>query len=75
MVNEAKEAKNEGCAVKEEREAGLSRTVEHRTKRRECITKFHGIRGRMPLSYNYRKVAVGEQGICKKDGKMVFCDQ
>ncbi|PSS11778.1 Glycosyltransferase family protein like [Actinidia chinensis var. chinensis] len=62
----------------EEREVGLSsRRRDHRKRRGECIREFHRIFGRMPLRYSYGKVvdSVGEQGLCDKGGKLVFCDQ
>ncbi|PON76456.1 Exostosin, C-terminal [Parasponia andersonii] len=59
-------------------EVGLSsRRGEHRKRRGECINEFHRVLGRMPLRYSYGKVvnSVGEQGLCRKEGKLVFCDQ
>ncbi|KAJ7966019.1 glycosyltransferase family protein 64 C3 [Quillaja saponaria] len=59
-------------------EVGLSsRRKEHRKRRGECIRKFHSLLGKMPLRYSYGKVvnSVGEQGLCEKGGKLVFCDQ
>lgn len=62
-------------------EAGLSSIKrghgEHRKKRGECIREFHKILGRMPLRYNFGKVvnSVSEQGLCRKGGKLVPCDQ
>ncbi|XP_012064660.2 glycosyltransferase family protein 64 C3 [Jatropha curcas] len=58
--------------------AGLSsRKREHRKRRGQCITEFHKLLGRMPLRYNYGKIvnSVGEQGLCMKGGKLVFCDR
>ncbi|KAM6542347.1 hypothetical protein CsatB_006794 [Cannabis sativa] len=58
-------------------EVGLSsRRREHRKRRGECINEFHRVLGRMPLRYSYGKVvnSVGEQGLCRKGGKLVFCD-
>ncbi|KAK7260746.1 hypothetical protein RIF29_27042 [Crotalaria pallida] len=54
-----------------------SRKGEHRKRRGWCIREFHRVLGRMPLRYSYGKVvdSVGEQGLCKKGGKLVFCDQ
>ncbi|XP_061336530.1 glycosyltransferase family protein 64 C3 [Gastrolobium bilobum] len=54
-----------------------SRKGEHRKRRGWCITEFHRLLGRMPLRYSYGKVvdSVGEQGLCLKGGKLVFCDQ
>ncbi|KAL3506690.1 hypothetical protein ACH5RR_032072 [Cinchona calisaya] len=72
------DARNEGVVGKEEREAGLSsRRRDHRKRRGECIREFHRILGRMPLRYSYGKVvnSVGEQGLCEKGGKLLFCDQ
>lgn len=60
------------------REAGLSsRRVEHRKRRGKCIREFHRVMGKMPLMYSYGKVvnSVGEQGLCRKSGKLVFCDR
>lgn len=50
---------------------------EHRKRRGWCIMEFHRMLGRMPLRYSYGKVvdSVGEQGLCQKSGKLVFCDQ
>ncbi|KAL1355761.1 hypothetical protein HN51_007745 [Arachis hypogaea] len=56
---------------------GLSgRKGEHRRRRGWCITEFHRVLGMMPLRYNYGKVvdSVGEQALCNKRGKLVFCD-
>ncbi|TKY58255.1 Glycosyltransferase family protein 64 C3 [Spatholobus suberectus] len=54
-----------------------SRKGGHRKRRGWCIRKFHRVLGRMPLRYSYGKVvdSVGEQGLCNKGGKLVFCDQ
>lgn len=60
------------------REVGLSsRRVEHRKRRGKCIREFHRVMGKMPLLYSYGKVvnSVGEQGLCRKAGKLVFCDR
>ncbi|KAJ8758763.1 hypothetical protein K2173_000484 [Erythroxylum novogranatense] len=60
------------------KEVGLSsRRGEHRKRRGDCIRKFHKSLGRMPLTYSYGKTvnSVGEQGLCMKGGKLVFCDQ
>ncbi|ESQ46264.1 hypothetical protein EUTSA_v10000547mg, partial [Eutrema salsugineum] len=60
------------------REVGLSsRRVEHRKRRGKCIREFHRVMGKMPLMYSYGKVvnSVGEQGLCRKSGKLVFCDR
>ncbi|OVA19274.1 Exostosin-like [Macleaya cordata] len=60
------------------REVGLSsRRREHRKRRGDCIREFHRLLGRMPLRYSYGKVvnSVGEQGLCLKGGKLVFCDE
>ncbi|CAI8605784.1 unnamed protein product [Vicia faba] len=57
---------------------GLSgRKGEHRKNRGWCISEFHRALGRMPLRYSYGKVvdSIGEQGLCRKGGKLVFCDQ
>lgn len=78
------DARNDGEGLKEVeekkrvREAGLSsRKGDHRKRRGECIREFHRVLGRMPLRYSYGKVvnSVGEQGLCEKGGKLVFCDQ
>ncbi|KAL5558772.1 hypothetical protein UlMin_034983 [Ulmus minor] len=58
-------------------EVGLSsRRGKHRKRRGKCINEFHRVLGRMPLRYSYGKVvdSVGEQGLCSKGGKLVFCD-
>ncbi|XP_058728578.1 glycosyltransferase family protein 64 C3 [Vicia villosa] len=57
---------------------GLSgRKGVHRKNRGWCISEFHRAMGRMPLRYSYGKVvdSIGEQGLCRKGGKLVFCDQ
>lgn len=56
---------------------GLSKRKEHWERRGNCITEFHRLLGVMPLRYSYGKVVggVGEQGVCSKGGKLVFCDQ
>lgn len=73
------DARNEGEEEGEGvTEVGLSsRRRDHRKRRGECIREFHRILGRMPLRYSYGKVvnSVGEQGLCEKGGKLVFCDQ
>ncbi|KAI4316183.1 hypothetical protein L6164_024187 [Bauhinia variegata] len=59
------------------KDVGLSsRRREHRKRRGQCIRKFHKVLGKMPLRYSYGKVvnSVGEQGLCQKGGKLVFCD-
>lgn len=71
------DARNEGEG-REEREVGLSsRKGEHRKRRGECIGEFHRLLGKMPLRYSYGKVtdAIGEQGLCEKGGKLVYCDR
>lgn len=54
-----------------------SRKGQHRKRRGKCISEFHRVMERMPLRYSYGKVvnSVGEQGLCLKGGKLVFCDQ
>lgn len=54
-----------------------SRRSKHRKRRGDCIREFHRVLGRMPLRYSYGKVvnSVGEQGLCSKGGKLVFCDE
>lgn len=72
------DARNEGGIGKEEREVGLSsRRGEHRKRRGDCIGEFHRILGTVPLRYSCGKLvnSVGEQGLCEKGGKLVFCDQ
>ncbi|KAL1199330.1 Glycosyltransferase family protein 64 C3 [Cardamine amara subsp. amara] len=74
------DARNEEEEEVEERvrDVGLSsRRVEHRKRRGKCIREFHRVMGKMPLIYSYGKVvnSVGEQGLCRKAGKLVFCDQ
>ncbi|KAF8407352.1 hypothetical protein HHK36_006480 [Tetracentron sinense] len=72
------DGRNEEERRKVVRDVGLSsRRGDHRKRRGDCIRKFHGVLGRMPLRYSYGKVvnSVGEQGLCKKGGKLVFCDQ
>ncbi|XP_021819355.1 glycosyltransferase family protein 64 C3 [Prunus avium] len=59
-------------------QVGLSsRKGKHRKRRGECIGEFHRVLGRMPLRFSYGKIvnSVGEQGLCQKGGKLVFCDQ
>lgn len=71
--NEEEEEVDEGV-----RDVGLSsRRVEHRKRRGKCIREFHRVMGKMPLMYSYGKVvnSVGEQGLCRKAGKLVFCDR
>ncbi|XP_057957524.1 glycosyltransferase family protein 64 C3 [Malania oleifera] len=77
------DARNDGRPGLEEEEnrvieVGLSsRRGEHRKRRGECIREFHRVLGRMPLRYSYGKVvnSVGEQGLCEKKGKLVYCDE
>ncbi|MFS7943801.1 putative glucuronosyl-galactosyl-proteoglycan 4-alpha-N-acetylglucosaminyltransferase [Helianthus anomalus] len=77
------DARNDGqraltAAATQEVAVGLSsRKKEHRKRRGECITEFHRVLGKMGLRYSYGKVvnSVGEQGLCQKGGKLVFCDQ
>ena len=57
---------------------GLSNRIgEHRQSRGQCINEFHIVFGRIPLRYSYDKVVnfVCEQELCRKGGKLVFCDQ
>ncbi|KAI3866947.1 hypothetical protein MKX03_021990 [Papaver bracteatum] len=84
VLVEAKRLRDHGDARNEEndememRNVGLSsRRREHRKRRGECIREFHKVLGRMPLRYSYGKLvnSVGEQGLCFKGGKLVFCDQ
>ncbi|CAA0814960.1 Glycosyltransferase family protein 64 C3 [Striga hermonthica] len=73
-VRDYGDARNDGAL----REVGLSsRRGEHRKRRGECIREFHRVLGRMPLKFSYGKMVddVGEQGLCKKSGKLVSCDQ
>lgn len=70
--------KGEGGNNKKVRDVGLSsRRSEHRKRRGQCIMEFHKVMGRMPLRYSFGKVvnSIGEQGLCEKKGKLVFCDQ
>ncbi|GKB32531.1 glycosyltransferase family protein 64 C3 [Tanacetum coccineum] len=70
------DARNDGGGVVGA--VGLSsRKKDHRKRRGECIQEFHRVFGKMPLRYSYGKVvdSVGEQGLCKKRGKLVFCDR
>lgn len=55
----------------------LSKRADHRKKRGECIREFHRMIGEMPLKYSYGKVVegAGEQGLCMKGGKLVYCDK
>ncbi|XP_059315726.1 glycosyltransferase family protein 64 C3-like [Lycium ferocissimum] len=74
------DARNEGGEMEKmkEREVGLSsRKREHRKRRGECIAEFHRLLGKMPLRYSYGKVvdSIGEQGLCEKGGKLVYCDR
>lgn len=73
------DARNEEEEVEEGvRDVGLSsRRVEHRKRRGQCIREFHRVMGKMPLLYSYGKIvnSVGEQGLCRKAGKLVFCDR
>jgi len=66
------ESEEKGVSV-----VGLSsRKGEHRKRRGWCIREFHRVLGRMPLRYSYRKVVdFGEQGLCFKGVKLVYCDQ
>ncbi|KAI3962943.1 hypothetical protein MKX01_029754 [Papaver californicum] len=84
VLVEAKRLRDHGDARNEENEevemrnVGLSsRRREHRKRRGECTREFHNVLGRMPLKYSYGKLvnSVGEQGLCFKGGKLVFCDQ
>nr|XP_043638867.1 glycosyltransferase family protein 64 C3 [Erigeron canadensis] len=54
-----------------------SRKKDHRKRRGDCIHEFHRVLERMPLRYSYGKIVddIGEQGLCEKGGKLVFCDQ
>lgn len=78
----AKRVRDYGDARNEENgglglSVGLSsRKGEHRKRRGWCIRELHRVLGRMPLRYSYGKVvrSVGEQGLCNKAGKLVFCD-
>lgn len=56
---------------------GLSTRGGHRKRRGDCIREFHRMLRVMPLRYNYGKVVegLGEQGLCLKGGKLVFCDR
>lgn len=79
------DARNDGgrrrrglTAAGEEVSVGLSsRKKGHRKNRGDCIKEFHRVLGKMPLRYSYGKMvdSIGEQGLCEKGGKLVFCDQ
>ncbi|KVH95619.1 glycosyltransferase family protein 64 C3 [Cynara cardunculus var. scolymus] len=79
------DARNDGgrrrrglMAAGEEVSVGLSsRKKGHRKSRGDCIKEFHRVLGKMPLRYSYGKMvdSIGEQGLCEKSGKLVFCDQ
>lgn len=58
------------------RRVGLSIRRDHWKRRGECIREFHRMLGVMPLRYSYGKVVegAGEQGLCNKGGKLVYCD-
>ncbi|XP_042494339.1 glycosyltransferase family protein 64 C3 [Macadamia integrifolia] len=79
--NEKRESSSSSSTEVEDkmvREVGLSsRRRDHRKRRGDCIREFHKIWGRMSLRYSYGKVvnSVGEQGLCEKGGKLVFCDE
>ncbi|KAF6167310.1 hypothetical protein GIB67_043171 [Kingdonia uniflora] len=84
VLVEARRLRDHGDTRNEERseervkEVGLSsRKGEHLKRRGECIREFHKVLGRMPLKYSYGKVvnSVGEQGLCRKGGKLVLCDE
>ncbi|CAL9135505.1 unnamed protein product [Musa acuminata var. zebrina] len=67
---------NGGSGVVGIERVGLSARGGHRKKRGDCITEFHRMLGEMPLRYSYGKVVdgVGEQGLCRKGGRLVLCD-
>lgn len=69
------DARNEGG--ERMREVGLSTREGHRKMRGDCIRMFHKVFDKMPLKYSYGKMVaeVGEQGLCEKGGKLVFCDE
>ncbi|KAJ9188758.1 hypothetical protein P3X46_000123 [Hevea brasiliensis] len=72
LVEAEKDAKKRSV-----RAVGLSsRREEHRKRRGDYIREFHNLLGR-PLRYSFGKVvnSVGEQGLCMKGDKLVFCDQ
>ncbi|KAH9322624.1 hypothetical protein KI387_017263 [Taxus chinensis] len=58
-------------------DAALSSLEDHRKRRGGCITEFHKLWGHMPLRYSYGVVSqrVREQGLCRKLGVVVPCDQ
>lgn len=67
-----------GLTAADEVAVGLSsRKRDHRKRRGDCIKGFHRVLGKMPLRYSYGKMvdSIGEQGLCEKGGKLVFCDQ
>ncbi|KAK1316563.1 hypothetical protein QJS10_CPA05g02453 [Acorus calamus] len=68
------EERGDGARI---REVSISGIEGHRKRRGECIREFHKRLGWMPLRYSYGRVVdgVGDQGLCHKGGKLVFCDQ
>jgi len=77
----AKRVRDYGDARNEEKGVSVvglsSRKGEHRKRRGWCIREFHRLLGTMPLRYSYGKVvdSVGEQALCFKGRKLVYCDQ
>ncbi|KAK8954783.1 hypothetical protein KSP39_PZI001710 [Platanthera zijinensis] len=59
------------------RRVGLSARKQHWERRGRCIAEFHRLLGVMPLRYSYGKMVdeIGEQGLCRKGGKLVSCEQ
>ncbi|XP_020580590.1 glycosyltransferase family protein 64 C3-like, partial [Phalaenopsis equestris] len=76
-VRDYGDPRNRGKGETEIGRVGLSSRKEHWGRRGSCITEFHRLLGVMPLRYSYGKVVgeIGEQGVCKKSGKLVFCDE
>lgn len=66
-----------GAGRIEVRRVGLSVRKRHWERRGSCIAEFHRLLGVMPLRYSYGKMVeeIGDQGMCRKDGKLVFCDE
>ncbi|XP_071692185.1 glycosyltransferase family protein 64 C3 [Rutidosis leptorrhynchoides] len=71
------DARNDGGPVDEVAVGLSSRRKDHRKRRGDCIQEFHRVLGKMPLRYSYGKMidSIGEQGLCEKGGKLVFCDK
>ncbi|KAI0518876.1 hypothetical protein KFK09_006313 [Dendrobium nobile] len=76
-VRDYGDPRNRGKGETEIGRVGLSSRKEHWESRGNCITEFHRLLGVMPLRYSYGKVVgeIGEQGVCRKAGRLVLCDQ